>query len=71
MCNLREHNIPVFEELEKLLLEKRKAIVITGTGTGKSYLSLETLQNKFSKIGRLSSVHNNFTTLSFDQRQCN
>lgn len=44
MCNLRDHNIPVFEELEKCLLDNHKAIVITGTGTGKSYLSLEFIE---------------------------
>lgn len=44
MCNLKEHNIPVFERLENLLLDKHKAIVITGTGTGKSYLSLEFIE---------------------------
>lgn len=44
MGNLKEHNIPVFEKLENILLNKRKAIIITGTGTGKSYLSLEFIE---------------------------
>ena len=38
---LKEHNIPVYERLEKVMKENNKAIVVTATGTGKSYLTLE------------------------------
>lgn len=39
--NLKEHNIPVYEKLENMMAEKNKALVVTATGTGKSYLTLE------------------------------
>ena len=39
--NLKEHNVPVYEKLENMMTEKNKALVVTATGTGKSYLTLE------------------------------
>lgn len=41
---LKEHNIPVYDKFEKMLEENNKAIVVTATGTGKSYLTLEYLE---------------------------
>lgn len=38
---LKEHNIPVYEKLEEMMNEKNKALIVTATGTGKSYLTLE------------------------------
>ncbi len=40
---LKEHNIPVYERLEKVMNKNNRAIVVTATGTGKSYLTLEYL----------------------------
>ena len=38
---LLEHNVPVFEALEKMLQERGKAIVVSAQGTGKSFLIQE------------------------------
>lgn len=40
---LLDHNIPVYEALEKMLQDHSKAIIVTAQGTGKSYLTLEYL----------------------------
>ena len=42
---LKEHNLPVYNRLEKVMQEKNKAIIVTATGTGKSYLTLEYATN--------------------------
>ena len=39
--NLKEHNVPVYKKLEDMMTKKNKALVVTATGTGKSYLTLE------------------------------
>lgn len=39
-----EHNIPVYQEFKRKIEENNKAIVITTMGTGKSYLTLEYLE---------------------------
>ena len=41
---LMEHNIPVYEKFEAMLEEHGKVILITATGTGKSYVTLEYLE---------------------------
>lgn len=38
---LYEHNIPVYEQFAKMLDEFNEAFLITATGTGKSYVTLE------------------------------
>lgn len=40
---LLDHNVPVYEALEKMLRSHGKAIIVTAQGTGKSYLTLEYL----------------------------
>ena len=42
---LKEHNIPVYKKLEDMMNKKNRAIVVTATGTGKSYLTLEYINN--------------------------
>ena len=42
---LLQHNIPVYENLEKTLENNKLAIVVTFTGTGKTYITLEYLDN--------------------------
>lgn len=42
---LKEHNIPVYEKLEGMMEKNNKALVVTATGTGKSYLTLEYINN--------------------------
>ena len=42
---LLEHNIPVYEELKEALKESNKAIIVTTMGTGKTYLSLQYLED--------------------------
>ena len=42
---LLEHNIPVYEELKKALKNSNKAIIVTTMGTGKTYLSLQYLED--------------------------
>lgn len=42
---LKEHNIPVYKKLEDMMSKKNRAIVVTATGTGKSYLTLEYINN--------------------------
>lgn len=41
---LLEHNYPVYQALEDMLAENNKAILVTATGTGKSYVALEYLE---------------------------
>ena len=41
---LMEHNIPVYEKFEAMLEEHGKVILVTATGTGKSYVTLEYLE---------------------------
>ena len=36
---LLEHNYPVYQALEDMLAENNKAILVTATGTGKSYVA--------------------------------
>ena len=42
---LLQHNIPVYEQLETILSTDNKAIVIMGTGVGKSYVAKEYIDN--------------------------
>lgn len=42
---LKEHNIPVYQKLEDMMRENNRALVVTATGTGKSYLTLEYINN--------------------------
>ena len=44
MSLLMEHNVPVYEEFCKCLEENHECILITATGTGKSYIVEEFLQ---------------------------
>ena len=44
MSLLLEHNIPVYENFCKCLEENHECILITATGTGKSYIVEEFLQ---------------------------
>lgn len=41
---LLEHNLPVYDKLEETMENNGKALVVTTTGTGKSYLGLEYVQ---------------------------
>ena len=41
---LLEHNYPVYQALEDMLAEHNRAILVTATGTGKSYVALEYLE---------------------------
>lgn len=41
---LLKHNIPVYDKLEETMNNNGKALVVTTTGTGKSYLGLEYVQ---------------------------
>lgn len=41
---LLEHNYPVYQAMEDMLAENNKAILVTATGTGKSYVALEYLE---------------------------
>lgn len=41
---LLEHNYPVYQALEDMLAEHNRAIVVSATGTGKSYVALEYLE---------------------------
>lgn len=41
---LLAHNYPVYKALEEMLVEHNKAILVTATGTGKSYVTLEYLE---------------------------
>ena len=41
---LLEHNYPVYQALEDMLAENNKAILVTATGTGKSYVAMEYLE---------------------------
>ena len=36
---LLAHNYPVYKALEEMLVEHNKAILVTATGTGKSYVT--------------------------------
>ena len=43
---LMEHNLEIYKKFEKMLLDKHECILITATGTGKTFISAEFI-NKF------------------------
>ena len=64
---LMDHNVPIYEKFEAMLEEEGQCILITATGTGKSYIAAEYLKrhnlNALVICPRLS-VCSNWTSIS-------
>lgn len=74
---LMDHNVPIYEKFEAMLEEKGQCILITATGTGKSYIVAEYLERHNSKalvvcpkkviINNWKSITDNVNPISYQK----